>query len=122
MPFQYIRDIWKAVADFVRLRLKENATLKERVRTLEAEKRARMAMQYDDKEEVYWRCQDPEHKDGPFCKNCYESAGKDVRLVDGPRRGTHLRWYCTACNGQYGALVIRPPQPPERRVVGQIGD
>jgi hypothetical protein len=54
MPFQYIRDIWKAVADFVRLRLKENATLKERVRTLEAEKRARMAMQYDDKEEVYW--------------------------------------------------------------------
>jgi len=92
------------------------------VRTLEAEREAYRAMQYDNKEEAYWRCQDPEHKDGPFCAKCFDSDGKYVRLIDGRNRRAQIRWFCMTCNGQYGAIVIRPPQPPASRVVWRIGD
>lgn len=53
----------------------------------------------------YWRL-DGDHKDGPFCQQCYDNEKKLIRLQGGNRD----TWCCMTCSNTFHGPDYSPPK------------
>ena len=48
----------------------------------------------------YFRLNENEEREGPFCATCYDADGKEIRLQHTPRNQFH-DWECYVCEGSF---------------------
>lgn len=83
--------------------LEENATLRRELAELRERQRRRSEMRFEDN--VYWRGDSGQKREGPFCPKCLDGSEKDVPLAD--RRDDHW-WRCAVC-----ASIFEKPGPAQ---------
>jgi regulator of replication initiation timing len=90
----------------------ENAELRSRVQELESRVTRAQDLVYSASKNVYWRYENGQRVDGPFCALCVEHDAKAVRLVRGATPGTyhchiHRESFTTAEYSPRPALRLR---------------
>ena len=84
----------------------ENIQLKERITGLENAIALEDEMTFDGK--FYWKGDESEKRDGPYCQSCKDGRGKLIRLQDMGVSAFYVGnrvWKCTVCGTNYDVEV-----------------
>jgi len=77
----------------------DNAVLADDNRKLRKRLAAELRLSWESP--YYWRVNEDETKDGPFCQYCVDNDGKTVRLQGNTPAFRSGYWKCTVCGNEY---------------------
>ena len=74
----------------------ENIDLRERLGEMERAAKTKESLIFD--HGVYWKVEDNQQRNGPYCPPCYDSTGKLIRLKLNSESDIPSYYTCTICN------------------------
>lgn len=88
-------ELISALAD-AKIEAAENA---EKIAALEKAIKSKSELTFENG--MYFKLQENNKKEGPFCASCYDNNSKEIRLQSTPG-GTFGNYHCYICDGSFG--------------------
>ena len=92
-----VADLIVTLAD-ARISAAESAEL---IASLQEQLKSKTAMQFNGR--LYYKINDQDKKEGPWCPTCYDSKGLEIRLQPNSDDRGSDDWRCHVCNSYFGS-------------------